>query len=74
MLKLYVAFSFTNFDLMHDVINFEDGFRFGMQNRKLYFNSSYKNKFGDNWKLETGLGFTNDQSNLKIIDDTIDTN
>jgi len=71
---LYVAFSFTNFDLMHDVINFEDGFRFGMQNRKLYFNSSYKNKFGDNWKLETGLGFTNDQSNLKIIDDTIDTN
>jgi outer membrane cobalamin receptor len=37
----------------------------------LYFNSSYKNKFGDNWKLETGLSFTNDHSNLKIIDDKV---
>lgn len=31
-----------------------------------------KNKFGDNWRLETGLSLTNDHSNLKIIDDKVD--
>jgi outer membrane cobalamin receptor len=72
MLKLYGAFSYTDFDVIQDDINFEDGFRFGIQNRNLYFNSSYKNKFGNNWKLETGLSFTNDHSNLKIIDDKVD--
>ncbi len=72
MLKLYGAFSYTDFDVIQDDINFDDGFRFGLQNRNLYFNSSYKNKFGDNWKLETGLSFTNDHSNLKIIDDKVD--
>lgn len=74
MLKLYGAFSYTDFDLIQDDINYTDGFRFGMENRNLYFNSSYKNKFGDNWRIETGLSFTNDHSNLKIIDDTIDNN
>lgn len=72
LLKIYGAFSYTNFDLIQDDINFTDGFHFGLQNRNLYFNSSYKNKFSDNWKLETGLSFTNDHSNLKIIDDKID--
>jgi hypothetical protein len=43
-----------------------------MQNRNLDFNSSYKNKFSANWKLETGLSFTNDHSHLKIMDDKLD--
>jgi outer membrane receptor for ferrienterochelin and colicin len=74
MLKLYGAFSYTDFDVIQEDINYTDGFHFGMQNRNLYFNSSYKSKFGDNWRIETGVSFTNDYSNLKIIDDKIDNN
>ena len=71
LLKLYGAFSYTDFDLIQDDINYEDGLRFGLKNRNLYFNTSYKNKFGDNWKLETGMSFTNDHSNIKIINDVV---
>ncbi len=74
LLKLYGAFSYTNFDVIQDDINFVDGFRFGLNNRNLYFNTSYKNRFGDNWKIETGFSFTNDYSNLKIIDDLVTDN
>ncbi|WP_339660660.1 TonB-dependent receptor [uncultured Polaribacter sp.] len=74
MLKLYGAFSYTHFDVIQDDINYMDGFHFGLQNRNLYFNTSYKNKLGNNWKFETGLSFTNDNSNLKIMDDTVDAN
>lgn len=71
MLKVYGAFSYTNFDLVQEDINFDDGFRFGMENRNLYFNTSYKKKLGNNWKIESGLSFTNDNSSLKIIDDKV---
>ncbi|MDG1226902.1 MAG: TonB-dependent receptor [Polaribacter sp.] len=74
LLKLYGAFSHTNFDVIQDDINYVDGFRFGLKNRNLYFNTSYKNRFGDNWKIETGFSFTNDYSNLNIIDDLVTDN
>ncbi|WP_397447470.1 TonB-dependent receptor domain-containing protein [Polaribacter sp. R77954] len=71
MLKVYGAFSYTDLDVIQDDINFEDGFRFGLRNRNLYMNSSYKNKLGNNWKIETGISFTNDNSTVKVIDDVI---
>ncbi|APZ44891.1 TonB-dependent receptor [Polaribacter reichenbachii] len=71
MLKIYGAFSYTDLDVIQDDINFEDGFRFGLQNRNLYINSTYKNKFGNNWKIESGVSFTNDNSTVKIIDDVV---
>lgn len=71
LLKLYGAFSHTDFDVLQDDINFINGFRFGLNNRNLYVNTSYKNKFGDNWRIATGLSFTNDHSNIKILDDLV---
>ncbi|KGL64215.1 TonB-dependent receptor [Polaribacter sp. Hel1_85] len=71
LLKLYGAFSYSDLDVIQDDINYVDGFRFGLNNRNLYFNTSYKNKFGDNWKLETGFSFTNDHSNIKILEDLV---
>ncbi|PKH51163.1 TonB-dependent receptor [Tenacibaculum sp. Bg11-29] len=68
LLKVYGAFSYTDFDLVQEDINHEDGIRFGMKNRNLYFNSSYKNSFGDGWKVATGMSFTNDHSDVKILD------
>lgn len=74
MLKIYGAFSYSDFDVIQEDINFVDGFRFGLQNRNFYLNSSYKNNLGNNWKIETGLSFTNDNSTLKIIDDLVRNN
>jgi outer membrane receptor for ferrienterochelin and colicin len=74
MLKLYSAYSYSNFDVIQDDINFKDGVRFGLQNKNLYFNASYKNKFGNNWKYETAVSFTSDHSDIKIIDDIVNNN
>ena len=74
MLKLYSAYSYSDFDVLQDNINYEDGFRFGLNNRNLYFNGSYKNKFGNNWKYETSASFTNDHTNVKIIEDDVTSN
>ena len=71
MLKIYGAFSYTDFDLIQDDINFDNGFHFGLENRNLYFNTSYKKKLGNNWKLETGLSYTNDNSKIKIENDDV---
>ncbi|MDA9339736.1 TonB-dependent receptor, partial [Polaribacter sp.] len=71
MLKLYSAYSYTDFDMTQEDINFENGFRFGLNNRNLYFNGSYKNKFGNNWKYETSASYTNDNTNIKINDDLV---
>ena len=74
LLKIYAAFSSTNFDLIQDDINFDDGVRFGLKNRNLYINGSYKNKFANNWRFETGLSFTNENTETKIIEDVINNN
>ncbi|WP_299162091.1 TonB-dependent receptor [uncultured Tenacibaculum sp.] len=71
LLKLYGAFSYTDFDMVQEDINYVDGFRFGLKNRNLYFNASYKNSFGDGWKVKTGLSFTNDHSDINILDDKV---
>lgn len=73
MLKLYGAFSYVDFDLTQEDINLPNGFRFGMKNRNLYFNTSYKGFLPNNWTILTGLSFTNDHSDMKIeSDDVID--
>ena len=74
MLKLYGAYSYSDFDVLQDNINFDDGFRIGLNNRNLYFNASYKNKFGNNWRYETIASFTNDHTNTKIIKDNLNSN
>lgn len=74
ILKFYSAYSYSDFDVVQEDINYIDGVRVGLQNRNLYFNGSYKNKFGNNWRLETGFSVTNDNSNIKIIEDKVNSN
>ncbi|WP_334055626.1 TonB-dependent receptor [Polaribacter sp. P097] len=74
MLKIYGAYSYSDLDIIQEDINFDDGFRFGLENRNVYINSSYKNKIGNNWRIQGGLSFTNDNSTIKIFDDVINSN
>ena len=74
MLKLYGAFSYTDFNLIQDDIRFANGFRFGLENRNLYFNGSYKEQLNNGWTVSGGASFTNDNTKLGIEDDKIENN
>lgn len=74
LLKLYGAFSYTNFDLIQQDINYTDGFRFGLENRNLYFNGSYKGFLADSWTITTGFSIANDNNNINIGDDRVNNN
>ncbi len=74
LIKLYGAFSYTNFDLIQQDINFVDGLRFGLENRNVYINGSYKGFLENNWILSTGFSFANDNNNINIEDDLVKSN
>ncbi|CAM1339627.1 TonB-dependent receptor [Tenacibaculum aestuarii] len=71
LLKLYGAYSYADFDMIQDNINYENGFHFALQNRNLYFNGSYKQHLANNWTISGGASFTNDHSKIGIIDDKV---
>ncbi|KAF9658381.1 TonB-dependent receptor [Tenacibaculum sp. ZH5_bin.1] len=71
LLKLYGAYSYTDFDMIQEDINYEDGFRFGLKNRNVYFNGSYKQHLTNNWTVTGGASFTNDNSKINILDDKV---
>ena len=74
LIKLYGAFSYTDFDLIQQDINFVDGLRFGLENRNLYFNGSYKGIFNNGWTLNSGFSIANDNTNLNIGEDLVKNN
>lgn len=71
LLKIYSAFSITDFAVIQEDINLENGFKFEMNNKNLYINSSYKKVLKNNWVVSGGLSFDNDISDLAINDDAI---
>lgn len=72
MLKLYGSFSVSDLDLVQKDINFTNGFRFGLQNRNLYFNSSYKQRLENDWAISGGLSYTNEKSDIILQDDKVE--
>lgn len=71
LLKLYGAYSFNSFELVQQDINFANGFRFGLNNRNLYFNGSLRAFLGNDWTLNTGFSVANDNNTLKIDRDDL---
>ena len=71
LLKIYGAFSYSNLDVTQEDINLPNGFRFGLKNRNLYFNTSYKGFLKNDWTFLTGLSFTNDHSDIKLQTDEV---
>lgn len=74
LIKLYGAYSYSNFELIQDDINFTNGFRFGLENRNLYFNGSYRGFLGNSWTMQTGFSLANDNTNLNIENDQVRSN
>lgn len=73
LLKLYSSFSVSDLDLIQEHINFSNGYNFGLKNRNLYFNGSYKQRLENNWTISGGLSYTNDKTNVKLQLDKVET-
>ncbi|MFD0993067.1 TonB-dependent receptor [Tenacibaculum geojense] len=72
LLKLYGAYSGTRFDVIQQDINFNNGFRFGLQNHNMYVNGSYSQQLNDNWNVSGGFSFTHDNSDINLQQDIVD--
>ncbi|RAJ16838.1 TonB-dependent receptor [Olleya aquimaris] len=73
ILKLYSAFDTTNFELVQEDINLDNGLPFALNNQNLYFNGSYKEVLGTNWTLSGGLSYTYANGKINVIDSKINT-
>ena len=71
--KLYSGFNHSKLDIDQEDINFEDFVRFRLTNNNLYFNSSYKHFFKNDWTLSSGASISSDTNDIGIIENTIDT-
>ncbi|WP_075344494.1 TonB-dependent receptor [Tenacibaculum agarivorans] len=71
LIKLYGAFNYSNFDLIQDDINFENGFNFALENTNLYFNGSYKQRLGNRWSISGGMSYTNENTDINLEEDKV---
>ncbi|MFC6097885.1 carboxypeptidase-like regulatory domain-containing protein [Flavobacterium qiangtangense] len=71
ILKTYIAFDASNFDLNQKNINQTEKFRVDVKNNNLYVNSSYKGYFGSNYQLTTGLSYGYSQNKIGLDLDNI---
>jgi len=71
LFKLYAAFDSSNFELIQEDINNEDGIYFKLKNNNLYVNSSYQGILSDTWSVFGGMSYTYADEKLNIIDNKI---
>jgi len=72
MFKLYTGFNYANFDIEQEDINFDDFVRFRLKNNNLYFNSTYKYYFDNNWTVGLGGSISWDTNDIGVLEDGID--
>ena len=72
MFKLYTGFNYANFDIEQEDINFEDFVRFRLRNNNLYFNSSYKYYFDNNWIMGLGGSISWDTNDIGLLENAIE--
>jgi hypothetical protein len=71
MLKFYAAFDTSNFDLIQEDINIDEGVRFKLNNRNFYANTSYQGVLGSGWSLHSGLSYTIAKTDIAVFGNDI---
>lgn len=71
ILKTYIAFDASNFDLNQKNINQTEKVRVDLKNNNSYVNSSYKGYFGSNYQLTTGMSYGYSQNKIGLDLDNI---
>ncbi|MEO9511509.1 MAG: TonB-dependent receptor [Flavobacteriaceae bacterium] len=74
MFKLYTGFNHANLDIEQEDINFDDFVRFQLKNNNLYFNSSYKYFFENDWSLTSGAAISWDTNDIGLEEGSVDVN
>lgn len=72
LLKVYAAFDASQFDLNQDDINQTEKVRVDLNNNNLYFNTTYKGYFGNNWSMLTGMSYGLSQNKIGIDLDKVE--
>ncbi len=72
MFKLYTGFNHADLDIAQEDINFDDFVRFQLKNSNLYFNTSYKYFFENDWTLTSGAAISSDSNTIGIQNDGIE--
>jgi len=66
LLKLYVAFDATNFELTQEDINETEGVHYKLKNDNLYFNGSYQGALSDTWDVFGGMSYTHSKNDVNV--------
>jgi len=74
LFKLYTGFNHSVLDIDQEDINFDDFVRFRLKNNNLYFNSTYKHFFENEWTLSGGASLSIDTNDIGLLGNTIATN
>lgn len=70
--KMYTGFNRANLDIEQEDINFDDFVRFQLTNSNLYFNTSYKHFFENDWTLSSGAAISRDGNTIGLQEDLVD--
>ena len=70
LFKFYTSFTAAKLDVEVENINFPNKLRTSNTNTNFYTNTSYKGRFGDNWKVFAGIsyGYSRNKGSFDIID------
>ncbi|GAK92367.1 probable outer membrane receptor protein [Nonlabens ulvanivorans] len=73
MFKAYSAYSYSNFSIIQEDIDIEDGIFFGLKNGNYYGNLNYQERLNNDWKIEAGLSLAHDHNDINIASTDVDT-
>ncbi|MFT7429381.1 MAG: hypothetical protein ACI9IZ_001879, partial [Nonlabens sp.] len=66
LFKAYSAYSYSDFAIIQEDIDIEEGFYFGLRNRNYYGNLNYNGSLSESWNIETGLSLAHDNNDINI--------
>lgn len=66
LFKAYSAYSYSDFAIIQEDIDVEEGFYFGLRNRNYYGNLNYNGYLSDSWRIETGVSLAHDSNDVNV--------
>lgn len=73
MFKAYSAYSYSNFSIIQEDIDIEDGIYFGLKNGNYYGNLNYEERLKNDWRIEAGISLAHDRNDINVAGTDIDT-
>ena len=74
LFKLYAGFTYADFDIEQENINFEEYVPYQQKNNNFYLNASYKYFLANEWSFNTGASISYDGNAIGLFQDNIHTN